>query len=784
VNYIRDLTQISRFDVAVVGGKTASLGEMIQSLTAVGVRVPGGFAITADAYRYLLQHNDITAKITQLVAAINYSDQASIAAAGKTIRALIEKAALPEDLKQQIKEAYHQLSARFGKEPCSVAVRSSATAEDLPTASFAGQQETFLCIVGDEALYAAILGCFASLFTDRALLYRHEQGFADTAVALSICVQKMVRADVGVAGVLFTLDTETGFDQVVTINAAYGLGEAIVQGAVTPDEYVVYKKKLTDNGLYPLIKKKLGNKSVATRLENGKVVLVAVPVVDQKKFTLDDARLQELVDYALAIEQHYGMPMDIEWALDGVDQLLYIVQARPETVHTIKGGELIRYQLAATQQQPLITGQSIGQKIAQGKVRVIVRKQDLTMLLPGEVLVTTMTDPDWVPLLKSAAAIITDIGGRTCHAAIVSRELGIPALVGTGNGTSVLRDGQEITFDGSQGGTGVVYEGLIDFSKEIIPVKPVANLPFDLLVNVADPDRAFAVCQLPIKGVGLARLEFIINHTIGVHPMAAANPEMVKDSAVRQQLFDKAAGYACPAEFFVETLAQGVGMIAAALYPRPVIVRLSDFKSNEYRTLLGGADFEPHEENPMLGWRGAARYISPAYKPAFELECAALKRARNEMGFSNIRFMVPFVRTVGEAAKVVATLASQGIVRGQDGLELYMMVEIPSNVLLLEQFAPYFDGFSIGSNDLTQLTLGIDRDSGSMLHAFDERDPAVKLLLGMAIEKARALGKPIGICGQAPSDYPELANFLVDAGITSISLTPDAVMPFLNQWPT
>jgi pyruvate,water dikinase len=785
VNYIRDLSTLSQQDVALVGGKTASLGEMIGALTQEGVRVPGGFAITAPAYHYFLQHNQMEEKINALIATVDYNNHETLAKIGAQIRALIEQGSWPQDLQQEIVTAYEQLSTRYSTENCSVAVRSSATAEDLPNASFAGQQETWLNVVGANELLDACKRCFSSLFTDRAIMYRMEQGFAEEKIALSICVQKMVRSDLASSGVIFTLDVETGFQQVVSIAAAYGLGEAVVQGMVNPDEFLVYKKEP-----YPIIQKRLGSKTIKFVFGRKKFTeTVPVPEADQHQFTLSDEQIGELAQLAIIIEKHYGRPMDIEWAQDGLDGKLYIVQARPETVYgTRKQLKLVRYQLKDAQPPTLLTGQSIGQKIATGTARVIKDKKDLVQIAPGDILVTVMTDPDWVPFMKKSAGIVTDIGGRTCHAAIVSRELGIPAVIGTGNATKIIADGQTISLDTSHGSTGYVYDGKVEFTVTTIDVAEKLKLPCDLMVNLADPESAFAASFLPVAGVGLARLEFIINNSIGVHPMAIMDIEKVTDAQVRAAIRERAAAYPSLQDFFIDTLACGVGMLAAAFYPRPVIVRLSDFKSNEYRDLLGGSYFEPEEENPMLGWRGAARYTTPSYEKAFALECAALKKvcsAHGErvesMGFDNIRIMVPFVRTLAEAQQTVAALAAHGLVRGQHGLQLFMMVEIPSNVLLLEKFAQYFDGFSIGSNDLTQLTLGVDRDSGLLHSLFDERDEAVKLFLLMAIEKARAAKKYIGICGQAPSDYPELADMLIKAGISSISLSIDAVLPFIER---
>lgn len=785
MQYIKTFPQISQHDVASVGGKTASLGEMYNNLSSYGIRIPNGFAITAAAYRYLITENNLEQKIREQLACItDYENTTVLQTVSEQIRALIEHAVLPADLTQEIIIAYKQLSQEYRSKNIFVAVRSSATAEDLPNASFAGQQETYLYIQGDDALLQACKKCFASLFTARAIVYRHTQGFDHFDVALSICVQKMVRADKGASGVAFTLDTETGFPDVISITAAYGLGESVVQGIVNPDEYVLYKKTFSAD-LYPVLQKRLGNKrtKLVYQARTKKLQTVSVPAKLQRMFVLTDAQLQQLAAWCVRIEQRYQKPMDIEWAIDGSDKHLYIVQARPETIHgRTKPTQLIRYQLQATEKPTvLLSGMSVGQKIVTGRVRSIKNKNDLSAFSAGEILVTQMTDPDWVPLMKRAAGIVTDLGGRTCHAAIVSRELDVPAVVGTNSATKLLKDGQEITLDCSSGSVGYVYNGALPFVTQKIDVAQVQQLPCHVMLNLADPEGAFSASLLPVAGVGLARLEFIINNYIGIHPVAAANIDAIKNTKVIKEIKERACAYENVQAFFVETLAQGVSMIAAAFYPRPVIVRLSDFKSNEYRNLLGGALFEPQEENPMLGWRGAARYTTASYEAAFALECAALKKVR-DAGFTNMKIMVPFVRTVAEAERTCAVLAEHGLERGKDGLELYMMVEIPSNVLLLEKFGNFFDGFSIGSNDLTQLTLGVDRDSGLLTHLFDERDEAVKLMLEMAIHKAHTLQKPIGICGQAPSDYPEIAEFLIAHKIDSISLNRDAVLPFVMRY--
>lgn len=802
MNYIRDLTTVSLADIPLVGGKTASLGEMIQQLTAAGVRVPQGFAITAPAYRDFLTSNNLTEPIRAIVAEIR-SGKKSVEIGSRAIRDLIVNGTLMPQLEQEICAAYDQLAQKVNAADLSVAVRSSATAEDLPTASFAGQQETYLNVVGHDALAQACKACFASLFTERAMVYRQENHFDDFSVALSICVQQMVRSDVGASGIIFTLDTESGFKEVISISATYGLGESIVQGRVNPDEYLVYKQPLA-HGQRPIIRKSCGSKTEklvfsqeVTRVlgkvftERESTVWEQTKPDERARFVLQDKVILELAQLAVIIEDHYSKlhgkwtPMDIEWAQDGRDGVVYIVQSRPETVFGAKKSSLLtRYQLRENGKKPTVItrGQSVGQKIASGKARVVASRDDLKEFKKGDVLVTRMTDPDWVAIMKQASAIVTDFGGRTCHAAIVSRELGIPAVVGTVDATEKIHEGQEITVDCSQGNLGLVYDGVIPFEvKEFGPTN-TKTLPVALNINLGDPRAAFAASLLPVQGVGLARLEFIVSNEIGIHPMAVTHLEKVTDAAVVQAIRERAQAFVSLEAFYVETLARAVGLIAAAMYPRPVLVRLSDFKSNEYRHLLGGSFFEPQEENPMLGWRGAARYIAPNYESAFALECVALKRARDEFGFTNIRLMVPFVRTVNEAQKTITLLQQNGLERGKNGLEVYMMVEIPSNVLLLEQFAPSFDGFSIGSNDLTQLTLGVDRDSGLLSELFDERDPAVKMLLAMAITGAKKVRKPIGICGQAPSDYPEIAQFLIEHKIDSLSLSVDAVLPFIERY--
>lgn len=788
MNYIRFFEELSHKDVAIVGGKNASLGHMIQRLTRRNILVPSGFAVTADAYWYYLAYNNIDQALLDCMNRADSSLEISVLReCGAQARALIMNGVLPEDLADQILHAYKQLSERYKMALCDVAVRSSATAEDLPQASFAGQQETYLNIQGEEALLLAVKKCLASLFTDRAIAYRKEHGFDHMSVALSVGVQKMVRSDKASSGVLFTLDTETGYRDVVVITGSYGLGETVVQGAVNPDQFVVHKPTLK-KGFRSIVSKELGSKE--TQMVYDKQATKVVPVDEDRryKYCLSDDEILSLARSACLIEDDYALdkeqpiPMDIEWAKDGDDGLLYIIQARPETVFSQqKGHSITMYKKDAGQSaDPLATGLSIGQKIAVGTARVVAHVADLSLFNPGDIIVTTMTDPDWMPILRTAGGIVTELGGRTCHAAIVSRELGIPAIIGTGNATKVVADGQIITIDCSQGAQGIVYNGALSFVKEVVAIDSLQRPVCDVLVNVADPERAFIHGLLPVDGVGLARLEFIIN-AMGIHPMAVCEPDKVDDANVLEAIGQRARAYSDPKTFYVQTLAQGIATIAAAFYPRPVVVRLTDFKTNEYRDLLGGKAFEPYEENPMLGFRGAVRYTSKHYAPAFELECVALKQVREEMGLTNVHIMVPFVRTVAEAASTVALLEKNGLVRGKDGLKFLMMVEIPTNVILIEKYAEHFDGFSIGSNDLTQLTLGVDRDSGILSSSFDERDEAVMKMLELAIKGALKAQKTISICGQAPSDFPEVADFLIRLGIHAVSLNADAVLPFLTR---
>lgn len=793
MNYIKWFDEVDLKDVQLVGGKNASIGTMIRELSTKGIRVPMGFAITSKAYWHYIEVNKLIEPMKISLATIHSIDDIkAVQTAGRQIRDLINSGSIPEDLKTEIVECYHELSHKYATDAVDVAVRSSATAEDLPTASFAGQQETFLNVRGSDELLEYCKKCFASLYTDRSIVYRVEQGFDHFKVALSIGVQKMVRSDLGASGVAFSLDTESGFADVVTINAAYGLGESIVQGMVVPDEFVVYKPTLAQ-GYKPIIKKYCGDKNIKIVYGKDSHMTDTVPVLPEQRhqFSLNDEEILSLAHSAVVIEKHYSdkashwVPMDVEWAKDGKDGLLYIVQARPETVHRAqKPKELMLYHLDRPVKDLSIkvTGRSIGQKIVSGPARIIKHVADINTVKPGEILVTDMTDPDWVPVMKRTAGIITNRGGRTCHAAIVSRELGLPALVGTHDATECIKQGQVITIDCSRGDVGYAYEGAVPFSLEKVSFEAISPVPVDVMVNLADPESAFNMSRLPVTGVGLARMEFIITSSIKVHPMALIHPERVLDKSVLQEIDQLTKAYSDKKQFFVSMLAQGIGMIAAAFYPRPVIVRLSDFKTNEYRNLIGGSFFEPEEENPMIGFRGACRYYHELYKEGFALECAALKMVRETMGLKNVKIMVPFVRTTKEAAAVIEALAEQGLKSAADGLQLIMMCEIPSNVILMGAFAAYFDGFSIGSNDLTQLTLGVDRDSELVAPEFDERDEAVLQMMKMAIHAAHEHNRPIGICGQAPSDYPEIAEFLIELGIDSISLNPDSVLPFFMRY--
>ncbi|UUX97046.1 phosphoenolpyruvate synthase [Aquabacterium sp. J223] len=772
-------------DVEVVGGKNASLGEMISQLAASGVRVPGGFATTAHAFRQFLQHGGLTEKINQRLSALDTDDVRALAEAGAEIRHWVEQQPFPADLEQAIRAEFERLTA--GSPDASFAVRSSATAEDLPDASFAGQQETFLNVVGIEEVLAKMKEVFASLYNDRAISYRVHKGFAHADVALSAGVQRMVRSDLGAAGVMFTIDTESGFSDVVFVTASYGLGETVVQGAVNPDEFYVHKPTLKA-GRQAVIRRNLGSKlikmefaSPEEKAASGKLVkTVDTPVEQRNRYSLNDAEVTELARYALVIEQHYGRPMDIEWGKDGRDGQLYILQARPETVKSQSAGKAEqRYKLLGDRSKStvLAEGRAIGQKIGTGPVRLVTSISEMDRVQPGDVLVTDMTDPNWEPVMKRAAAIVTNRGGRTCHAAIIARELGIPAVVGCGDATEKLTDGALVTVACSEGDTGYIYDGLIEAEVTDIQRGEMPYCPVKIMMNVGNPTLAFEFAQMPNAGVGLARLEFIINNNIGVHPKAILDYPNV-DAELKKAVESVARGHASPRAFYVDKLVEGIATIAAAFWPKPVIVRLSDFKSNEYRKLIGGSRYEPDEENPMLGFRGASRYVSSDFSDAFAMECEALRRVRVDMGLDNVEIMVPFVRTLAQAQKVGEMLASRGLKRGQDGLKLIMMCEVPSNAILAEQFLEHFDGMSIGSNDLTQLTLGLDRDSGleQLAGDFDERDPAVKALISRAIAACRATGKYVGICGQGPSDHADFADWLAAEGIVSISLNPDTVV--------
>ena len=777
VEYVVSLDKLGVHDVEHVGGKNASLGEMISNLAGAGVSVPGGFATTAQAYRDFLELSGLNDQIHAALDALDVDDVNALAKTGAQIRQWIMEAEFPEKLNAEIRTAFATLSA--GNPNLAVAVRSSATAEDLPDASFAGQQETFLNIRGVENVIRAAKEVFASLFNDRAISYRVHQGFDHKLVALSAGVQRMVRSETGTAGVMFTLDTESGFRDVVFITGAYGLGETVVQGAVNPDEFYVHKNTL-EAGRPAILRRNLGSKAIkmiyGDEAKAGKSVkVIDVEPADRARFCLSDAEVNELAKQAMIIEKHYKCPMDIEWAKDGDDGKLYIVQARPETVKSRASANVMERYLLKETGTVLVEGRAIGQRIGAGKVRIIHDVSEMDKVQPGDVLVSDMTDPDWEPVMKRASAIVTNRGGRTCHAAIIARELGIPAVVGCGNATQLLKEGQGVTVSCAEGDTGFIFEGELGFDIKQNSVDAMPELPFKIMMNVGNPDRAFDFAQLPNAGVGLARLEFIINRMIGVHPKALLNYSTLPLD-IKESVDKRIAGYNDPVGFYVEKLVEGISTLAAAFAPKKVIVRLSDFKSNEYANLIGGKLYEPEEENPMLGFRGASRYISESFRDCFELECRALKRVRNEMGLTNVEIMVPFVRTLGEASQVVDLLAENGLARGENGLRVIMMCELPSNAILADEFLEYFDGFSIGSNDLTQLTLGLDRDSGIIAHLFDERNPAVKKLLSNAIQACNKAGKYIGICGQGPSDHPDLARWLMEQGIESVSLNPDSVL--------
>ncbi len=768
-------------DVESVGGKNASLGEMISQLSEKGVRVPGGFATTAEAYRKFLAYEGLNERINNELNALDVNNVAELARVGKQIRQWIMETPFPPELEADIQAAWEKMIADAGTDQISVAVRSSATAEDLPDASFAGQQETFLNICGLENVKEAMHHVFASLYNDRAISYRVHKNFTHEAVALSAGVQRMVRSDEGASGVMFTMDTESGFDQVVFITSSYGLGETVVQGAVNPDEFYVHKPTLRA-GRPAILRKTMGSKLIkmvfTDAAQAGKSVqTVDVDVAERKKFSISEAEVTELAGYALIIEEHYGRPMDIEWGRDGIDGKLYILQARPETVKSQeKASRVLRRYKINEKSKVLVEGRAIGQKVGQGKIRLVKTVDEMHKVLPGDVLVTDMTDPDWEPVMKRASAIITNRGGRTCHAAIIARELGIPAVVGTGNATSILQDEHDVTVSCAEGDTGYVYDGLLNVEVTEIPLDNMPEAPAKIMMNVGNPELAFSFTNLPGYGIGLARMEFIINRQIGIHPRALLEFDQ-QDEEMKAEITDRMAGYASPVSFYVDKIAEGVATLAASVYPKKVIVRMSDFKSNEYANLLGGNKYEPHEENPMLGFRGAARYVSKEFKDCFALECQALKYVRDEMGLTNVEIMIPFVRTLKEAEAVVRALKENGLERGKNGLRLIMMCELPTNAVLAEQFLKYFDGFSIGSNDMTQLTLGVDRDSGGPIAStFDERDPAVKVMFSLAIKACRKLDKYIGICGQGPSDHADFAKWLIEEGIETISLNPDTVI--------
>ncbi|EPV1126102.1 phosphoenolpyruvate synthase [Vibrio harveyi] len=768
---------LSMDDVDKVGGKNASLGEMVSNLANVGVSVPNGFATTSYAFNQFLDHEGLDERIHQLLDELDVEDVEALRKTGATIRQWVLEAPFPADLEQDIRDNYKELTDNHPE--ISVAVRSSATAEDLPDASFAGQQETFLNVKGIDAVLEATKHVYASLFNDRAISYRVHQGFNHRGISLSAGIQRMVRSDKASSGVMFTLDTESGFDQVVFITSSWGLGEMVVQGAVNPDEFYVHKPML-EAGQYPIVKKTFGSKQIKMIYSNSQEIGKQVEIIDtsveeRNAFSLNDEEIKELAKQAMIIEKHYQRPMDIEWAKDGIDGKLYIVQARPETVCSQSEQNVIeRYELS-NKADVLVEGRAIGQRIGKGPVRLVDSLDQMSLVQDGDVLVTDMTDPDWEPVMKKASAIVTNRGGRTCHAAIIARELGIPAIVGCGDATSKLTDGETVTVSCSEGETGYVYQGELDFEVKRSAVDELPLLPTKVMMNVGNPDRAFDFAQIPNEGVGLARLEFIINKMIGIHPKALLNFDAQSDE-LKAEITERIRGYKDPIDFYVSKLTEGIATIASAFWPKRVIVRMSDFKSNEYSNLVGGKGYEPHEENPMLGFRGASRYISPVFEDCFELETQAIKRVRNEMGLKNVEIMIPFVRTPSEAASVIDLLAKFDLRRGDQGLKVIMMCELPSNAVLADEFLKYFDGFSIGSNDMTQLTLGLDRDSGDVAHLFDERNPAVKAMLQMAIDAATKAGKYVGICGQGPSDHDDLAEWLMEQGISSVSLNPDTVI--------
>jgi pyruvate,water dikinase len=773
-NYVQWLSELGMGDVEHVGGKNASLGEMIQNLSNLGVQVPGGFATTAYAYREYLATDGLADRINTALASLDVDDVKALAETGAKIRNWIMETPFQPALNEAIDEAYIALIKEYGEE-VTWAVRSSATAEDLPDASFAGQQETFLNVSGLDNIKRQIHEVFASLFNDRAIAYREHQGFEHSLVALSAGIQKMIRSDIGASGVMFTLDTESGFRDAVFITSSYGLGEMVVQGAVNPDEFYVHKPTL-EAGRPAVIRRNVGGKAIKMVYNPGGESPVKIIDVDEAQrhlFSITDAEAEELARQAVTIEKHYQRPMDIEWARDGLDGRIYIVQARPETVQSRSGNVMERYELKT--KGPILTeGRSIGSRIGAGTAKVIMSLDDMDKVQPGDVLVTDMTDPDWEPIMKRAAAIVTNRGGRTCHAAIIARELGVPAVVGCNDATQHIKDGQEVTVSCAEGDTGFIYDGKLDFEYKTIELDAMPEIPTKIMMNVGNPDRAFDFAGIPNAGIGLARLEFVINNMIGIHPQALLEYDNLP-LELKAEIEPYIAAYKSPTDFYISKIVEGVSTLAAA-FPGPVIVRMSDFKSNEYANLIGGTRYEPEEENPMIGFRGAARYISKSFAPCWEMECKALKYVREEMGFSNVEIMIPFVRTLDEARGVVEALEANGLKRGENGLRLIMMCELPSNAVLAEEFLEYFDGFSIGSNDMTQLTLGLDRDSSLIAHSFDERDPAVMKMLSMAISTCRAKGKYVGICGQGPSDHPDLAKWLLEQGISSVSLNPDTVI--------
>ncbi len=771
------LNQLGINDIDLVGGKNASLGEMIQNLGGLGVNVPGGFATTSDAYRSFLEHDGLGERINALLDSLNVDDLKELTKTGAQIREWIMQLPLPTDLENDIDEAYAKLEEEYGKE-VTWAVRSSATAEDLPDASFAGQQETFLNVSGLSDIKKAIRKVFASLFTDRAISYRVHQNFDHAGVALSAGIQKMVRSDIGSSGVMFTLDTESGFDKVVFITGSFGLGEMVVQGAVNTDEFYVYKENLVKNKP-AVLNRTLGSKLIKMIYTSDSDSEEPVKIVDtdekqRLKYCINDKQVEELARQAITIEKHYKRPMDIEWALDGIDGELYIVQARPETVQSQSGNIVERFELKE-QGEVLAEGRSIGSRIGSGKAKIIMSLDDMDQIQPGDVLVTDMTDPDWEPIMKRASAIVTNRGGRTCHAAIIARELGVPAVVGCGDATKTILDNSEVTVSCAEGDTGYIYKNLLDFEIKKTEVNSMPELDLKVMMNIGNPDRAFDFCQLPNKGVGLARMEFIINNMIGIHPRALLEFDQLSEE-LQSKINPRIKAYESPRAFFISKIIEGVASLAAAFYPKPVILRMSDFKSNEYANLIGGKNYEPEEENPMIGFRGASRYIDSSFRACFEMECEAIKWVRDEMGFDNIEIMIPFVRTLEEAEGVTKLLAENGLKRGENGLRHIMMCELPSNAVLAKDFLEYFDGFSIGSNDMTQLTLGLDRDSGLIANSFDERNPAVKAMIKMAIKACKQQGKYIGICGQGPSDHADFAEWLMEQGIDSVSLNPDTVI--------